>query len=1331
MQSGLHNAARSAVVATALLSLRIALAVTAGWENVGPGRREPYSESAAVWRADFSRKGDFSLEMRDGAEGSVDLSGGRLTVRKTNDKGYLLLRGKPFVRSDGAALRFSADVCPVDCEPEYCHAMLRAWESREFLGLRPEDKGVDSPGGRQLMNGLVNMPEGMFYRKYFHHKPEAGTVTPAIVVCGRKSVSVWKNWMAEDDAAAKGEWRKVLADADRRRVAARLVDEDEFSRRIASDVEHTARVFAKDGRSVLEVDGVVVPPVAFHTVYHHGDGSEMAAGGPLVANGVKLVVPIIEGGTGLRPCWDSSGYDAKKAVDILRKTMRAGGDALYIVCYSCNAYRDFVAKDHPGEGWIAEGGKPLCGSAGSCCVGYQGMTLDKAWPWVSMASRVWRDAVCANIRAFVAEMKRQGLDRRVVGIHLCGYNDGQFGMNRPDFSPCAKAEYAKYVAGANGRSTNYYHFCRQLGVMAQEEFARAFKESMGKDVVAIRWYDSPFVVDFALGETLRSDAIDIVVPQPEYQERAPAIAAATFAPFSSFHLHGKMLWNELDLRTWWMPSSGTAGGYRTVCPADDLAAWQTIYRKYAGEMIANRCGYWLYDMGRGWFAAPEIAADVGESLRTIRRLCERRPSPWRPDVALVIDEEGFLGWDGGERPFPAHTYNMSEKQIRLLANAGVPYEYYLAEDVMERPSLLDGMKTIVFMLWRRFDERRVAFAKGLSRQGRTLVFLAESGSLGGAREATGFGIDFDFAPKCLAVSPVPGAGIDTVGSFDLEQIRGGSFGNDPRRPMRPPYGRRGEIAEESGVRVLGRFADDGKAAVAERVDNGCRRLYVSAPGGLSPSWFNRIARESGAYVPVDAAGLQVNMNGDFVSVHAARGGRFAFRLPFPCGVTNVKTGEREPAPGGVLNLDVTPGETCWFLLDVPPTSETNMSFYISNHDQSRSHRVIHPIIGKTNFVYDAHGDLEKVKGEAIAYLVKDSSNVTIRNLRLDWERPCLTEARIDGFSGGRTVVTIDRALFPCVVEGGVLRMTGPGWTNGVWLAKLFNGQTHEQIPGAGDVEYGGDYRNLVHYRTVLEYAKRNGWAFVGPNFRGPNSTPESCGSDLAVRDIVDAVGYAKGRVRIDASRVYIIGGSGGGHMTLLMLGRHPEIFAAGAAFCPISDLARWHGESLAEHPGRCHVYAEMLESVCGGSPQSRPEEYRRRSPVAWLSRAKASGVPTYIATGIHDGWRGSVPVGHAVRAFNELVDGPDRIPKEEIAYMEANQSVPKPLASAPHDPFYPDEIRIHLRRTCGNAQLTLFEGGHDCNFRAGFEFLSRQRKGHPADWTLPVSGEGSVEALSR
>ena len=58
-------------------------------------------------------------------------------------------------------------------------------------------------------------------------------------------------------------------------------------------------------------------------------------------------------------------------------------------------------------------------------------------------------------------------------------------------------------------------------------------------------------------------------------------------------------------------------------------------------------------------------------------------------------------------------------------------------------------------------------------------------------------------------------------------------------------------------------------------------------------------------------------------------------------------------------------------------------FYISNHDQSPSHRVIHPIVGKTNFVYDAKGRLEEVRGEGIAFLIRDCENVTIRNVRLE------------------------------------------------------------------------------------------------------------------------------------------------------------------------------------------------------------------------------------------------------------------------------------------------------------------------------------------------------------
>jgi len=281
--------------------------------------------------------------------------------------------------------------------------------------------------------------------------------------------------------------------------------------------------------------------------------------------------------------------------------------------------------------------------------------------------------------------------------------------------------------------------------------------------------------------------------------------------------------------------------------------------------------------------------------------------------------------------------------------------------------------------------------------------------------------------------------------------------------------------------------------------------------------------------------------------------------------------------------------------------------------------------------------------------------------------------------------------------------------------------------------WSGTWKNVGSYVPSYAYAKAHGWAMVGPNFRGRNDHPEACGGEAAVQDIVDAVEFAKRTVKIDAKRVYIIGGSGGGHMTLLMAGQHPEIWAGCAAFCPITDLARWHADSMLAHPGRETNYAKMLEKSCGGKPSDREDEYKRRSPLTWLARAKAAGVPVYIATGIHDGWKGSVPVGHAIRAYNALAQEGERVSEADIAAIEADQKVPAALTGeGGSDPFYPPSMRIRLPRTSVNVRLTLFEGGHAGNYPAGCDFLSRQVKGAPADFTLPKDAvDAKQEALSR
>ena len=202
-------------------------------------------------------------------------------------------------------------------------------------------------------------------------------------------------------------------------------------------------------------------------------------------------------------------------------------------------------------------------------------------------------------------------------------------------------------------------------------------------------------------------------------------------------------------------------------------------------------------------------------------------------------------------------------------------------------------------------------------------------------------------------------------------------------------------------------------------------------------------------------------------------------------------------------------------------------------------------------------------------------------------------------------------------------------------------------------------------------------------------------------------------------------------MTLLMAGRHPEIFAGAAAFCPISDLARWWKERLSPKD-RWHRYAENVATACGGQPGEKGDEFALRSPVSHLKAARAAGVPIYIATGIHDGHVGSVPCGHSIRAFNELADPSDRIRESDIEEIERTEHVPVSLSGQKmFDPFYSDRMRIHFRRTSANVRLTLFEGGHGGNFQAGLDFLSRQCKGQPANWTLPSCANAREEALGK
>jgi len=172
---------------------------------------------------------------------------------------------------------------------------------------------------------------------------------------------------------------------------------------------------------------------------------------------------------------------------------------------------------------------------------------------------------------------------------------------------------------------------------------------------------------------------------------------------------------------------------------------------------------------------------------------------------------------------------------------------------------------------------------------------------------------------------------------------------------------------------------------------------------------------------------------------------------------------------------------------------------------------------------------------------------------------------------------------------------------------------------------------------LVEFCKERNWALLLPEFRGPNLTTnprahEACGSQLACQDIIDAVEFVQKNYSIDEKAVFLIGGSGGGHMTLMTSAYKPEMWRGASSWCPITDVALWH-----KYYGSGNGYAPHMEACCGGAPGSRAEvdyEYSKRSPMSYLTKLAKVNLSVH-----HGRFDKSVPCIHTINlavALNAL-----------------------------------------------------------------------------------------------
>jgi len=256
--------------------------------------------------------------------------------------------------------------------------------------------------------------------------------------------------------------------------------------------------------------------------------------------------------------------------------------------------------------------------------------------------------------------------------------------------------------------------------------------------------------------------------------------------------------------------------------------------------------------------------------------------------------------------------------------------------------------------------------------------------------------------------------------------------------------------------------------------------------------------------------------------------------------------------------------------------------------------------------------------------------------------------------------------------------------------------------------WGGDV-NQKHDDWQAEAVQR-GWLYIQPNFRGPNKRPEALGSKLARQDILDALDFMQREFNVDGSRVYLAGVSGGGHMTMLMAGHHPEKFSAASAWVGISDITEWYRFHLKN--GKPDNYAQNILDSLGGPPgetSDRDADYRDRSPVNWLHRA--TDLPLDIAAGVFDGHKGSVPVSHSLAAFNVVAkaNGTAIVNATEMTRLwEVGQQAEPPAIDCVDDAAF--GRRVLLRRVSKHARVSIFQGGHEGLPNAACAWLAQQQR---------------------
>lgn len=924
------------------------------------------------FEADGAGPSGWTFAPKDGAEGSCAIDGevvhgGRqaLRITKTNGKGFLELRSAEAVEVPAKASWYWRGYYRAD---DCAGSSLLFFRLEDEKGQVSAHDDVPRAGwGWQSQSYLLNSPPGEWNRRVLGLRPagEARKFHLVVRIYGNP-VTVWLDDLSFPAAPWKINASPRLPEPPRYTLeeARAIIDKRPAA---AARLEKNAC-----GKVELKINGETVPPVLYFPFQPgYGDFKMMEDAGIRLHNVILKINDF--GGVNPRnpteltdgPVWPTAAsdhYNFKPLINEVREFVRRSPESYMILGINIHWPADYV-KNNPGTKWFNERGEVGYGNT-LYMMGFKkedqlpaGHTL---WPSPYL-DKPFED-VAKIVRAFIRELKKEGLDKIVVGAFASGGHDGQFEVLRRDHGEAGANAWRQWLKTRYGndaalrkawndpgvtlaaaavpvnryekydrRNTSgfyspqteqadrdYEEYREERIWKIKEYLIKAIKDEFGKPMLGVTWLMGGSLTKYCK-PLLESECIDLVVTQPSYQNRRPGMPNGNVNPFDSFHANNKLWILEMDLRSWLRETYYNEIGSMKIGTPLSPDEFRSANRKLTGDFLAAGNGWWYFDISENAFSNPEIMEEIKASVDIFKQV-QPRCRDFRPDMAIVSSSR-----PAGARITIHHFRNnlnwLLGYQGNAIAASGVPYDSYFFDDLIASPHG-DRYKVYVFMNTSELSPAEREFiGKKLKRDGKTLVWLYAPGYLNGKSPSdasavsgvTGMKVKMELEPKEFEVYPAEGhplaAGLlPRQGYGDIFRLTQGAGIMDALNVSR-------FTVDDPQAEVIARYAADDAPAIAVKELPGWTSVYVTASSGLSPELLNNIAGQAGAYRLCAPNMVQSAMNGSFISVHAVRGGDVTFTLPYPARVIDAHSGQEIPVKGREFTRHLQAGESRWFLLE--------------------------------------------------------------------------------------------------------------------------------------------------------------------------------------------------------------------------------------------------------------------------------------------------------------------------------------------------------------------------------------------------------------------------------